>query len=238
MADVIMQFKMRRLESEGFTWLLKSDVDKLVAHHHEQVIEGNKIREGQRATIERLKAVPGVAANADMAKQICDQATEIKDLKSDIRTADELGYKAGVAAAALCMPCVHHRRLAEKIDVAITAAFIEQNADLTEVVIRVLADEGVANQMALEKQLAALRKHNEELLEKISLDDCACSYDEAGDVCSLHSPVVAALRAQVTEAEKMLVLAIKGRLMTSVSLHPVEIALAALRAEVKASHGR
>ncbi len=49
----------------------------------------------------------------------------------------------------------------------------------------------------LEQQLSDLRKHNEELLEKISLDDCACSYDEAGDVCSLHSPVVAALRADI-----------------------------------------
>jgi len=37
------------------------------------------------------------------------------------------------------------------------------------------------------------------------------------------------LEAAVAEADHMLELAIKGRLMTSVSLHPVEIALAGLR---------
>ncbi len=40
---------------------------------------------------------------------------------------------------------------------------------------------------------------------------------------------LAALRTKAAEAENMLALAVKGRLMTSVSLHPVEIALAALR---------
>ncbi len=63
--------------------------------------------------------------------------------------------------AALRKPCVHHRKLAEKIDVAITAAFLEQNQDLTEVVLAVLAAEGVANPAKvydLQQQLATLRR--------------------------------------------------------------------------------
>ena len=71
-----------------------------------------------------------------------------------------------------------------------------------EGVTRDLIDRGTEVEQ-LEQQLAALRKHNEELLEKISLDDCACSYDEAGDVCSLHSPVVAALQADIRTADEL-----------------------------------
>ena len=56
MADVIMQFKMRRLESEGFTWLLKSDVDKILHHHKDQVLKGNAIREDLRARLTEAEA--------------------------------------------------------------------------------------------------------------------------------------------------------------------------------------
>ncbi len=56
MGDVILQFKMRTMEADGFKWCLKSDVDKLTRHHQQQVIEGNKIREGQRAELAAVRA--------------------------------------------------------------------------------------------------------------------------------------------------------------------------------------
>jgi hypothetical protein len=54
---------------------------------------------------------------------------------------------------------------------------------------------------AAEKQIAELREanarqeaHIEELQNKVADDDCACSYDNAGDVCMGHSPTVKTLR--------------------------------------------
>ena len=52
-----------------------------------------------------------------------------------------------------------------------------------------------------ESEIVVLRQHNEELLEKISLNDCACSYDKPGDVCTTHSPTVKRLEKDI---ERML----------------------------------
>lgn len=50
--------------------------------------------------------------------------------------------------------------------------------------------------------VAGLERHVEELKAKIDPDtDCACSYDEAGTVCTAHSPRVRELERQLASCE-------------------------------------
>jgi len=98
----------------------------------------------------------------------------------------------------------------------------------------------VASSKDLEQQLAALRTAAECSYcgNPIQETDSVVVKTYCGQACVTctdeHAYVeleqqLAALRTKAAEAENMLALAVKGRLMTSVSLHPVEIALAALR---------
>ncbi len=85
-----------------------------------------------------------------------------------------------------------------------SAAF-KSVSDLQQEVKRLEADiehlQFAHDEATPESEIVELRQHNEELLEKISLNDCACSYDEPGDICSYHSPIVKRLEAKVKELE-------------------------------------
>ena len=130
-------------------------------------------------------------------------------------------------------PTAYHRKLAETLlDSLIGKRFA------LDALAAVLADKGVvdpekarawdvtqdARLLEREQQLAALRAKMDEM------DDCREQSIKRGSAQIKAEREVVNLRAKVAEAENMLALAVKGRLMTSVSLHPVEIALAALRA--------
>jgi len=45
-------------------------------------------------------------------------------------------------------------------------------------------------------EIERLKAHVEELRQKLSHDDCACSFDFEGDVCMVHSPAVQRLEAE------------------------------------------
>jgi hypothetical protein len=49
---------------------------------------------------------------------------------------------------------------------------------------------------SLREENERLRKHVDELTEKIALSDCACSLDEPGDVCVMHSPLLRRAEAE------------------------------------------
>lgn len=48
-------------------------------------------------------------------------------------------------------------------------------------------------------EIERLTRHVEALRMKITDADCGCSYDEPGDVCGMHSPVVALLRTELAK---------------------------------------
>lgn len=50
-------------------------------------------------------------------------------------------------------------------------------------------------------RIAKLEAHVEELRQKNSSEDCACSYDKPGDVCLGHSPALAAAKGRIAELE-------------------------------------
>jgi hypothetical protein len=57
--------------------------------------------------------------------------------------------------------------------------------------------------LALVDRLEEVEKHNEVLRQKIDAEkSCACGYDTADDVCAVHSPIVADLKARLAEVEQ------------------------------------
>jgi len=122
---------------------------------------------------------------------------------------------------AVTSPSDYHQKLAEAIDLK-----LEQESGYgksVSIIAAVLADEQVVAPATLQwwkDTCDYWDKQAEERDNRIAVQ-VASSKD--------LEQQLADLRAKVAEAENMLALAVKGRLMTSVSLHPVEIALAALR---------
>ena len=55
----------------------------------------------------------------------------------------------------------------------------------------------------LRAEVARLQRHVEELQEKVTRTDCACSYDIPGDVCMTHSPTVERLRVENEQLRQM-----------------------------------
>jgi len=103
-------------------------------------------------------------------------------------------------------PSAYHPKLAEAIVAKVNTTKDWLANNIRHAVLAVLASEGVVDPEEYDKAIKRWQNG-----------------------CYAAELKVERLEAGAAEADHMLELAIKGRLMTSVSLHPVEVALAALR---------